>query len=419
MSNQHLVFMDGVTGYLGRWTLFWYLEELREERIAVLIRPGKKGDRAKQDAQSRLDAVLASIGKSSERHRVTAIPGELNSPFFGNRDAIESMAADAWIHMAGDITFKKLGDKSSLVTNRDYTVNFIEAARKTRFVPRTVCHTSTFYVFEKANHPDEEFSVPEEFHDPSAMEHHNAYGYSKLEAENYLHSLVKAGSLPFNLLVFRPDIIMHHIPVQEVALHNPGLITDDFKVIFQLLAAYIGKTKVKIPGGPSFDNPLRYIPVGMDTVLNISDVDSVTKAMMQLAVLFGDGGLAPEDGYQIFHLVNRWQPMPVRFLRDLSNSSEPELSGRIQHVEPAHFKAEILPKLSWMEKLYYSNFVEPFIGYMNRARTNAATDNVDNLLGEDWHNLHPSHQVNLGQWLEAGVRQAIEKDFGELPKVKR
>lgn len=411
MSERHVVFLDGVTGYLGRWTLFWYLEELRDERVAVLIRPNKKGDRSKGDVEARLDQVLASIGMSDQRHRVTVVPGSLDAPFFGNREAVERMQADCWIHMAGDITFKKLGDKGSLVTNRDYTVNFVEAARKTRYTPRTVCHTSTFFTYEKAGQSDQEFIVPEEFHDPAQMEHHNAYGYSKLEAETYLRNLLRGGELPFNLLVFRPDIIMHHIPVKEVAVRNPGLLTDDFKVIFQLLAAYIGKAKIKIPGGPSIDNPLKYVPVNPDTVLNISDVDSVTRGMMQIATLYGDGGLVADGGYRIFHLVNRWRPLVIRYMRELSEHLDPEKAAKVTQVTPAEFKATVFPKLSWMEKIYYTNFVEPFIGYMDRARTHAVTANVDDLLGDEWHNFHPVHGLDIANWLEAGVRQAIEKDF--------
>ncbi len=411
MSEKHVVFLDGVTGFLGRWTLFWYLEAMRDEKIAVLIRPGKKGDKAKGDAEQRLTKVLQGIGMADQRHRITVIPGSLDSAFFGNREATENLKADCWIHMAGDITFKKLGDKGSLVANRDYTVNFVESARKAKSVPRTVCHTSTFYTFEKASDPDGEFHVPEEFHDPAKMEHHNAYGYSKLEAETYLHGLIKARSLPFNLLVFRPDIIMHHIPVTEVANRMPGLVTDDFKVIYQLLAAIIGKTKIKIPGGPSIDTPLKFIPVNPNTLLNVSDVDSVTYAMMQLAAIHGDGGLSPEDGYQIFHLVNRWQPISCGFLRELSEKAEPEKSQKVLQISPAEFQATVLPKLSWVDKLYYTNFVEPFVGYMHRARTYASTAHVDSLLSDEWHNFHPVHQLDIPRWLEAGVRQAIEKDF--------
>jgi nucleoside-diphosphate-sugar epimerase len=411
MSNKHVAFLDGVTGYLGRWTLFWYLEELKNEKVAVLIRPGKKGDKAKGDAEQRLTTVLEGIGMADQRHRITVIPGSLDAAFFGNREMVEEVRADCWIHMAGDVTFKKLGDKSSLVTNRDYTVNFVEAARKAKFIPRTVCHTSTFFTFEKASQPDSEFFVPEEFHDPTQMEHHNAYGYSKLEAETYLHGLVQSGALPFNLLVFRPDIIMHHIPVREVAFHNPGLLTDDFKVVFQLLAAYIGKAKIKLPGGPSIDNPLKYMPVDPETFLNISDVDCVTRAMMHLTTLHGDGGLAPEDGYQIFHLVNRWQPLKNQYLRELTEQLEPEKAQKVIPITPVEFKEMVLPKLSWIEKLYYNNFVEPFIGYMHRANTVTSTANVDNLLGEEWHNFHPIHQLDIPSWLEAGVRQAIAKDF--------
>jgi nucleoside-diphosphate-sugar epimerase len=413
MGERHVAFLDGVTGYLGRWTLFWYLEELRDEKVAVLIRPQKKGDRAKGDIEARLTAVLESIGMTHQRHRVTPIAGALDAPFFGNREVIEDLTADCWLHIAGDITFKKLGDKGSLVTNRDYTVNFVEAARRVRNTPRTLCHTSTFFTFEKASDPDGEYWVNEEFHDPAQMEHHNAYGYSKLEAETWLRDRLQAGELPFNLLVFRPDIIMHHVPVKEVAAHNPGLITDDFKVIFQLLAAYIGKGKIKlpIPGGPSIDNPLKYVPVSPDTVLNISDVDSVTRAMMQLAVLYGDGGLVPDEGYRIFHLVNRWRPLTIRFMRELSEQLDPERALKVNQVTPVQFRAEVLPKLSFVEKLYYTNFVEPFIGYMHRARTHASTANVDELLGNEWHNFHPTHGLDIPTWLEAGVRQAIEKDF--------
>ncbi|MDX2272695.1 MAG: SDR family oxidoreductase [Cyanobacteriota bacterium] len=413
-AGRHIVFMDGVTGYLGRWTLFWFLTELPDERVAVLIRPQEKGEKAQADAQRRLLKVLDSIGLASQRERVTVIPGELSSPYLGNPEAMGSLQADCWLHMAGDVTFKKLGDKTSLVTNLDYTVNFIETAAATQHIPRTVCHTSTFYVFEKAGDPDGEYTVPEAFHDLAEMDHHNAYGYSKLKAETYLQSLVESGSLPFNLLIFRPDIIMHHIPVKEVSAYNPGLITDDFKVVYQLMAAMLGRTKIKLPNGPTINSPLKYIPVNENTVLNISDADSVTKAMMQLAVLFGDGGMTPDLGYQIFHLVNRWRPIPIRFIRELCEATEPDKAKLVTQVTPDQFKKDILPKLSMMDKIYYTNLIEPFVGYMNRARTHALTDHVDALLGENWHHLHPDHGVDLADWLERGARQALDKDFGAI-----
>ncbi|MGJ3246528.1 MAG: SDR family oxidoreductase [Elainellaceae cyanobacterium] len=414
MPKHHVAFLDNVTGYLGRWMLFWFLEELPNEQIAVLIRPHSRGRKVQEAAEQRLDETLAAIGMSSERHRITVIPGDVGSPFFGNRDALESLQADSWIHLAGDVRFKQLGNKGLQATNYDCTINLIETARQITYVPRTVCHVSTFFVFEKASQPDGEFFVPEDFHDPDEMEHHNAYGYSKLAAETYLHSQVRDRSLPFNLLVFRPDIIMHHIPVKEVAARNPDLVTDDFKVIYQLLAACIGRTKVKIPGGPSFDAPLKYLPVCPDTVVNLSDVDSVTKSMMQLTVLHGDGGLSPDDGYQIFHLVNRWRPVSNGFLRELTEAAEPERARQTQIVSPHEFQTQIMPKLSWVEKLYYAQFVEPFLGYMHRARTHTSTANVDNLLGDDWHHFHPIHQLDIPRWLEVGARQAIAKDFGNV-----
>jgi hypothetical protein len=135
--------------------------------------------------------------------------------------------------------------------------------------------------------------------------------------------------------------------------------------------------------------------------------------MMQLAVLFGDGGMTPDQGYQIFHIVNRWQPISIQFIRELCETVEPERSQLVKQLPPDAFRADIFPQLSWIEKLYYTNFIEPFVGYMNRARTHTTTANVDALLGEDWHNFHPNHQVNLSQWLELGGRQALEKDFGQ------
>jgi nucleoside-diphosphate-sugar epimerase len=411
--SKYIAFLDGVTGYLGRWTLFWFLEELSDEKVAVLIRPQAMGEKAQVDVDRRLDEILAAIGMSSERDRVTAIPGDLSLPMLGNPDAFADLQASCWIHVAGDVTFKKLGDTRSLTTNLDYTINFVETAAQAKFVPRTVCHTSTFYVFEKANTPDAEFTVPEEFHDVSQMEHHNAYGYSKLKAEAYLQSLVESKELPFNLLVFRPDIIMHHLPVPEVTARKPGLVTDDFKVVYQLLAACAGQLKIKVPNGPTIQKPLKYLPVNSNTVLNISDVDSATKAMMQLAALHADGGLVPENGYQIFQMANRWQPIPVNFIQDLADKYIPDITGQIQIVSIEDYKENIFPNLPWVEKFYYGNFIDPFLGYMHRARTNPITTNVDQLLGEAWHNFHPSHRVNQADWLHRGVTQAYEKNFGQ------
>ncbi len=412
-DQQHLVFLDGVTGFLGRWTLFWFLEELPQEQVAVLIRPQAKGEKAQADAQARLDQILGSIGMVSERERVTVIPGDLKQPNFGNPEAIQNLQAASWLHMAGDVTFRKLGDKGSLVTNLDYTVNFIEAAANASHVPQTVCHTSTFYVFEKAGTPDDEFQVPEAFHDPAQMEHHNAYGYSKLKAEMYLQSLVESKSLPYNLLIYRPDIIMHHIPVPEVAQRNPGLITDDFKVTYQLMAAVLGRVSLQIPNGPSLNRPIPYLPVNPDSQGYISDVDGITKAIMQITTLYADGGLSPEEGYAIFQLVNRWRPLSNSFIREVCERIDPERVSQVKQVLPETFRQEILPGLSWWEKLYYSNLIDPFVGYMDRPKTIADTTHVDEVLGEEWHNLHPAHNLDIAQWLESGCRQAIEKDFGQ------
>lgn len=413
LSASHSAFLDGVTGYIGRWALFWYLEELPDERVAVLIRPRGRGARAQEDAERRADQILDSIGMGAERHRVTVIPGDLEEPLFGNPEAIQNLRADTWLHIAGDVRFKKLGDRSSLTRNRDYTSNFIETAKSVPFVPRTVCHTSTFYVYEKSGSPRATYRVPEEFHDPGEMEHHNAYGYSKLEAEVYLQEQLRCGTLPFGLLIFRPDIVMHHIPVREVERRNPGLLTDDFKVVFELLAALIGQAKVHLPGLPSMTSPLEYVPVTNDTVLYTSDVDSVARAMMYLATLSAGDGLDLENGYRIFHLVNRWQPMTCGFLREVCEAIAPETVNKVQTVNPDEFNATILPRLSWLERMYYSTFIEPFAGYLTRPRTDAVTDNVDAVLGQDWHNLHPRHGIDLGTWVKAGAQQALQKRFGQ------
>lgn len=409
-SQRHIAFIDGVTGYLGRWTLFWFLEELLDERVAVLIRPKAKGDQAQFDAENRLDQVLAAIGKTSERHRITVIPGTLSEPSFGNEEALDFLQSDCWLHIAGDVTFKKLGKSSSLVHNVDYTRNFVEAALSARYTPRVLCHTSTFYVFEKKGTPEDSYFVPEDFHQEEDMEHHNAYGYSKLKAETYLHSLVKSEALPFKLIVFRPDIIMHHIPVPAVAKYNPGLITDDFKVAYQVLAAILGQVKIKFASGPTLAQPLEYLPVHPKSISYMSDVDSVTKAMMQLTTLFADGSL--NESYKVFHLVNRWQPISTQFYFQACELYDQEGSGKVKNILPDVFRSEVLPKLLWHERLYYENFIEPFVGYMERPCTVAATDHVDSLLGESWHNLHPAHGVDINQWLRIGVQQAIEKKFG-------
>ncbi len=412
-SEKHVAFMDGATGFVGRWTLFWFLEQLPEAKVAVLIRPKSTGNKAQEEAEQRLDKVLASIGMTSERHRVTVIPGSLRSTMFGNQELMQDLYADCWIHIAGDVTYKKLGDKRSSVANRDYTRNFIETARQVNHIPRTVCHTSTFYTFERADQPDGDFEVPEDFHDPEEMQHHNAYGYSKLEGETYLHSEVQAGTLPFNLLIFRPDIVMHHIPVPAVAARNPGLIIDDFKVGYQLFAALVGKARLQIPGGPTVNYPLKYFPVNEESEAYMSDIDTIAYAMMQLTHLFGERGLVPDNGsYEIFHLVNRWSPLKNKYFRELTLAVDPEKANRVQLVTPDQYYNEVLPSLPWMERMYYSNLVEPFIGYMHRAVTRAITDNVDRRLGPNWHNLNPVNGVDIDKWLVDGGLQAMEKDFG-------
>jgi len=413
---SHVVFLDGVTGYLGRWTLFWLLQDTTDATVAVLIRPSEKGDKALASAQRRLMGVLEQIGMTHQAHRVQVIPGDLSAPFFGNRALVEAMRADAWLHVAGDVRFKKLGDPSLTKENRDHTIHFIETARQTKYPPRLFAHTSTFFVFEKSGTPDDTFYVPEEFHDPKLMEHHNAYGYSKMEAETYIHEQIRSGSLPFRVIILRPDIIMHHIPVPAIQVQKPGLLVDDYKVVFQLAAAILGKTEVKLKDGPSLDQPLRYIPCGPGTQMNVSDVDTVTRAMAWLTVLHG-GRTADIGRYKIYNLVNRWHSIEVSHFRELFRKLKPEAADSVRYLPNEEFKRTIWPTLSFGEQIYYHNYIFPFEGYMDRPRTIPITQNVDEILGDDWHYLNPVHKVNFEQWITDGFRHAMQQNFGEKTPV--
>jgi hypothetical protein len=416
---DHAVFLDGVTGYVGQWTLFWLLEELPGERVAVLIRPSSRGADAEHDVRRRLEQVLRSIGMEAERHRVTAIPGDLDAPLFGNPEAVDALRAPTWMHIAADVRFKKLGARRHSATNRDHTVGFVETARHARYAPGTVCHTSTFYTFEKAGPPHARYEVPEEFHDPAQMQHHNAYGLSKLEAETYLRDEVRSGALPFTLLVFRPDIVAHHIPVAEVARRNPGLLIDDFRVMYGLVAALAGYGDFGLagnrrPGGGLPDQRVwKYLPMDGETQVYSSDVDSIARAMAHLAILYGAGALTAEKSYRIFNLVNRWRPLRCADLRKICAEVDPEAAEAVQTVSPDAFYQTILPGLPAAARMYFTTFVEPFVGYLNRPSTDAATHNVDAALGEDWHNLHPRHGIDLRAWFKAGMQQAMERRFGQ------
>jgi nucleoside-diphosphate-sugar epimerase len=399
---DHIAFLDGVTGYLGRWTLFWLLDELPDERVAVLIRPSGRGAGADPDVRHRLDQVLASIGMSSERHRVTPVAGDLGTPLFGNPEAVDSLRAPVWMHIAGDVRFKKLGTQTSSVINRDHTATFLDAASRARCRPGTVCHTSTFYAFEKAGPPEATFTVPEDFLDPAEMQHHNAYGLSKLEAETLLRDEVRRGSLPFTVLIFRPDIIAHHVPAPAVARRNPGLLVDDFRVMYGLLASLAG-----LDG-----QPFGYLPLDASTRLYTSDVDSVTRAMAHLALLYGDGSLDAPGGYRIFNLVNRWHPLTCADLKSICAEIAPQATASVRHFSPAEFREAVWPRLSPAERLYYSTFVEPFAGYLSRPRTDPCTEHADSVLGEDWHLLHPRHGKDVRAWMRLGAQRALEQRFG-------
>ncbi len=416
MAKSHIAFLDGVTGYLGRWTLFWLLAETTDATVAVLIRPKEGGDKAMASAQNRLLTVLDTIGMRSQAHRVQVIPGDLSEPFFGNRTLVENMRADAWIHMAGDVRFKKLGDTSLTKQNRDHTIHFVETARQTAHPPQVLCHTSTFYVFEQQGTPEDTFYVPEDFHDPAKMHHHNAYGFSKMEAETYIHEQIKTGALPFRVVVLRPDIIMHHIPLPEITQYRPGLLVDDYKVVFQLAAAVLGKTEVKLQNGPTVDQPLQFIPCGLGTQMNVSDVDTVTRAMAQIAIIHG-GHISDIDQYRVYHLANRWQSIEVSYFRHLFAKVNPAAAEHLRYMDVDQFKREVWPKLTFGEQIYYHNYIFPFEGYMNRPRTIPITANVDALLGPDWHLLNPVHGLDFEAWVTEGFRHALAQNFGEKVTV--
>jgi nucleoside-diphosphate-sugar epimerase len=403
MPPLHAVFMDGVTGYLGRWTLFWLLEELPDERIAVLIRPRSRGSAAQDEVEQRLCDVLEAIGKQTDRERVSVIAGDLALPSLGNPAVLDDLRATVWMHVAGDVRFRPLGDTKVSTANRDQTASFVEAARAARHPPRAVCHTSTFYVHAKRGMASDVFQVPEEFLEPGEMEHDNAYGDSKLQAETYLAEQVRGGGLPFRVLVFRPDIVAHHIPVAEVSRHRPGLVVDDYKMIFQLLSALVGS-----PGRGSV-GALKYLPADLHTRVYASDVDSIARAMAQLMVLSGDGGagFGARDTYRVYNLVNRWQPLSVGMLRDACVSIGGAATHTVEVVPAERFRSQLLPGLPAAERLRYSALVEPFDAYLTRPTTEASTSNVDGVLGPAWHNLHPEHGRDVTPWFQAGVRAAF------------
>lgn len=416
-ARDHVVFMDGATGYLGRWTLFWLLEELADERVAVLIRPRSHGSEAHADVERRLDEVLRSIGMQSERKRVSAIPGDLALPSLGNSAALDDLRAAVWLHVAGDVRFKPRGDATVSSANAGHTANFFESAAAAKHRPRAVCHTSTFYVHAKHGASDDIYQVPEEFLPPDQMEHDNAYGHSKLQAESYLAEHARRGAWPFRVLMFRPDIVAHHIPVSEVARHRPGLLVDDYKMIFQLVAALLGRSPDGVgAGGDLGPMPrLKYLPADVDTRVYTSDVDSITRAMAQLALLSGDGGagFGAVDRYRVFNLVNRWNPFTVGTLLNLCQSLEGECASAVE-VVPAHqFWTELLPCLAPADRLKYAALVEPFAAYLTRPTTEASTRNVDDILGTGWHNLHPRHGHDIAAWFRSGVQAAFPSFFAQ------
>jgi nucleoside-diphosphate-sugar epimerase len=307
-----------------------------------------------------------------------------------------------WLHVAGDVRFKPLGDVSVSSTNRDHTANFLSAARTATHRPRAVAHTSTFYVHARRGGASDVYHVPEDFLPPEEMEHDNAYGHSKLQAETYLREQVRTRDLPFRLLVFRPDIVAHHIPVDEVARHRLGLLVDDFKMIFQLIASMLGAG-----AGPAA--VLEYLPADLQTRVYTSDVDSIARGMAQLALLSGDGGagFGSSERYRVFNLVNRWEPLTVGLLRDVCESLGGGRTSHTQVVPAERFWTELLPQLPPAVRLLYATLVEPFATYLTRPTTLASTRNVDAVLGETWHNLHPAHGRDITHWFRSGVLAAF------------
>jgi hypothetical protein len=217
------------------------------------------------------------------------------------------------------------------------------------------------------------------------------------------------------MLLFRPDNISHNAPAADVARRNPGLLVDHRRVLFGLLAARMGHPGGGFPGGTgpgaAIERAGRYLPLDAATRLYLSDADSVTRAMASLAVLFGDGALRHEldAGYRVFNLANRWQTVTCADLRAVCAALDPAATAGVHHVTPEVFRETVRPRLSAAERLYHSTFIEPFAGYLNRPRTDPQTENVDAVLGPDWHRLHPAHGRDARAWLAAGLRQAFDR----------
>jgi hypothetical protein len=179
-------------------------------------------------------------------------------------------------------------------------------------------------------------------------------------------------------------------------------VVDDYRTIFQLLAALLGE-----PGAS--DGDLTYLPADLQTRIYTSDVDSIARGMAQLAVLSGDGGagFGAKARYRVFNLVNRWQPLTIGMLRDACESPNFRRKRQVEVVPAERFWTHVLPSLPLVDRLRYAALIEPFAAYLTRPTTEASTRNVDEVLGTAWHNLHPSHARDVTPWFRSGVQAAF------------
>ena len=223
--------LTGATGFVGTAVLARILERT-DRHVVILVRATSQSE-----ADARLDALLASVSDSPERHRgrVTAVCGDLTAPRLGlgeNRAWVSEQVSEI-IHGAASVAFE-LSLSESRAINREGTRRVLALAHECAVRGdglRRMTYVSTAYVAgdRRGCAQESELDVGQRFR--------NAYEQSKHEAERLVRS--QRERLP--ITVVRPSIV--------VGERGTGW-TSSFNVMYGPLRALAVGALPLMPGRP-------------------------------------------------------------------------------------------------------------------------------------------------------------------------
>jgi len=288
-----VLFVTGVTGFLGRHFLYWQQREAF--RFVVLVR-GRNEPEARRrfldSMRTACESYRTPFDEAAWSERTTVLTGDICEPACGLPDAdvawLRGQGVRQFWHFAASLNFEEKSQKKIWAQNVEGAAHVLDLARRAE-IPEFI-HCSTAYSVGKAA------GMVEEVLHPLPRSFNNLYEESKCLAEHEVGRFCTAHGIRWAIL--RPSIVIGPRATKNSGGSTTGLY-GFLKNLFKL------EQTLK-----AIDHPITIIG-DAGTNVNLIPVDDLMLDVHDLAK-------APIASGTILHLTSNWYPDITKALRHTS-----------------------------------------------------------------------------------------------------